>query len=321
MSRIPALHVVAAALLFVALTGCSAAPVQSESTGSGPVQQPCDAAFVRATMTGVERSSDLQLLDNELVPGRMLTDDGQSLQPEFSPDGSRIAFVSGRGYSASSEHGNELQSVYVMDADGRNERRLTTDHDDTEPTWSPDGSRIAFVRSLPSSTDQQLVVVAVDSGEDTVVVTGSIWWEVAWLSDDELAYTEWGSGPTFDVRRVGREGGPSQVLVADLPFEGPVWSPDRSKFAFSAAYPEQGVRVADVASGEVSAVPESDTQVAVALIWTADDYLLFSQNTTGPTFDIAASRGGSEQPVVLSSGWQKLYDAPQSDNPLCERQA
>ena len=35
--------------------------------------------------------------------------------------------------------------IYVMDVDGKNQRRLTNNHhDDWDPSWSPDGKRIVF---------------------------------------------------------------------------------------------------------------------------------------------------------------------------------
>ena len=57
-------------------------------------------------------------------------------QPRWSPDGQRIAFRSDRSGSF---------NLYVMDADGRNVRRLTehaaNDHD---PVWLPDGQSLVF---------------------------------------------------------------------------------------------------------------------------------------------------------------------------------
>jgi TolB protein len=55
----------------------------------------------------------------------------------WSPDGQSIAFTSDR---------NVNDEIYVMDADGNNERNLTNNPaaHDWKPRWSPDGQRIAF---------------------------------------------------------------------------------------------------------------------------------------------------------------------------------
>ncbi len=54
----------------------------------------------------------------------------------WSPDGTKIAFTSDRD-------GNF--EIYVMNADGRNPTRLTSDPaTDNFPAWSPDGTKIAF---------------------------------------------------------------------------------------------------------------------------------------------------------------------------------
>ena len=57
----------------------------------------------------------------------------------WSPDGRRIAFTTNRD-------GNT--ELYVMNADGSGQRRLTRTPERFEgnPAWSPDGSRIAFQR-------------------------------------------------------------------------------------------------------------------------------------------------------------------------------
>jgi Tol biopolymer transport system component len=57
-------------------------------------------------------------------------------EPAWSPDGEKIAFESNRD-------GNS--DIYVMNVDGSNIRRLTTDPAiDCRPAWSPDGTKIAF---------------------------------------------------------------------------------------------------------------------------------------------------------------------------------
>jgi hypothetical protein len=65
---------------------------------------------------------------------------GWDQNPRWSPDGSRIAFDSTR-------HGLDNKELYVMNADGSNQTRLTDNIDeDRFPSWSPDSQRIAFRR-------------------------------------------------------------------------------------------------------------------------------------------------------------------------------
>ncbi len=73
--------------------------------------------------------------------------------PAWSPDGSRVAYMDAHGnvkYIGGTEW-IEVGALSVMDADGSNRRQLTqlrrpTSSEDGEPVWSPDGTRIAFVR-------------------------------------------------------------------------------------------------------------------------------------------------------------------------------
>ena len=65
---------------------------------------------------------------------RRLVVDGE--QPDWSPDGRRIVFI-------------RSDAMYVINADGTQERRLTKGDDfDSEPSWSPDGERIVFSRGF-----------------------------------------------------------------------------------------------------------------------------------------------------------------------------
>ena len=75
---------------------------------------------------------------------------------ELSPDGRRIVYAS-RGLDGSSQ-------IYLLDAGGA-ERRLTDLKGGAfEPTWSPDGRRIAFSGSRHVGSDNDIYVMDADGG-------------------------------------------------------------------------------------------------------------------------------------------------------------
>lgn len=68
---------------------------------------------------------------------RLTTDAAQEAQPDWSPDGARIAYVSNK---------SGISQVWVMNADGSNAVQLTNIPSGAEqPKWSPDGNWLAFV--------------------------------------------------------------------------------------------------------------------------------------------------------------------------------
>jgi Tol biopolymer transport system component len=69
------------------------------------------------------------------------------LRLAWSPDGQRIAFESWRERVAPGRWRDRLPEIYVINADGTRLRKLTRNDDlDSDPSWSPDGKRIAFAR-------------------------------------------------------------------------------------------------------------------------------------------------------------------------------
>lgn len=77
-------------------------------------------------------------VDGATAAKRLFYARGEAGSPEWSPDGSRLAFVSGRG-----DH--SFIGIYTNDSTPVLYLAPTTSRD-SSPRWSPDGKRIAFVR-------------------------------------------------------------------------------------------------------------------------------------------------------------------------------
>jgi dipeptidyl aminopeptidase/acylaminoacyl peptidase len=104
---------------------------------------------------------------------------GNNVQPKWSPDGKRIAFVSDRG---------DHSFIVVYEFERNTLRYLSPSADrDLYPRWSPDGSQIAFVRLVGKAMKQPLI--------PQLSQPWSIWvYDVA----GDSAHQIWKSGPALD---------------------------------------------------------------------------------------------------------------------------
>lgn len=96
-----------------------------------------------------------------------LTDDKAiNVRPAWSPDNRLIAYQSNRG-STNSYH------IFVMNADGSNQRELTKgERDDRHPVWMPDGKSILF-DSDDGKVEEIWMVSIADGSEKQITHLGA----------------------------------------------------------------------------------------------------------------------------------------------------
>ena len=107
-------------------------------------------AYITAVGLGNHTTYSLIVADSDGYNPQVVARSKESLlSPAWSPDGRKLAFVSFADHNGPACPANDScpssGEIYVVGADGTGLTRLTTSTaDDEHPTWSPDGSRIAF---------------------------------------------------------------------------------------------------------------------------------------------------------------------------------
>jgi Tol biopolymer transport system component len=121
---------------------------------------------------------------------RQLTNDGKfKFLPRFSPDASRIVYTK---YSAG-QYGSQgaVYDIAVYDLASGMETVITHDGHAQWATWSPDGSRIAYLTQLHGGT---LWTIAADGSNPHKVASASgaiddlQWGDPAWSGDDWILF-------------------------------------------------------------------------------------------------------------------------------------
>jgi WD40 repeat protein len=109
-------------------------------------------------------SDEIYVMDaNGANQTRLTNNAAHDLRPNWSPDGTKIAFDSNRD-------GNF--EIYVMNADGTNQIRLTTHlAHDYSPAWSPDGAQIAFTSERDGNAE---IYVMNADGTDQTRLTNNV---------------------------------------------------------------------------------------------------------------------------------------------------
>ncbi len=169
--------------------------------------------------------------------------------PSVSPDGTKIVFASDRHLNnglGGTVYPNGFE-IYVMNIDGTNVQRLTNNSsDDVEPTWSPDGTQIAFVTNRDGDNE---IFRMNANGTGQTRVTNNTYWDYApdWSPNGtKIAFHGDHGNQVSDVYVINTDGtGEVQLTDGWSMYEQceedctpgtdgafPTWSPDGSKIAF-----------------------------------------------------------------------------------------
>src|SRR5215208_2531616 len=148
------------------------------------------------------------------------------------PNG-QIAFVS-------LTDGND--EIYVMNADGSGLTRLTDDPaDDFNPSWSPDGEKIAFGSfrdSNEESNNEEIYVMSADDGSGLTRLTDdpAIDTFANWSPDGEkIAFTSDRDNSIDEIYVMNADDGSDVTRLTDNDADdlAPSWSPDGERIAFA----------------------------------------------------------------------------------------
>jgi Tol biopolymer transport system component len=222
----------------------------------------------------------------------------------------------GNGLIAFSRGGPQA-GLYVMDPEGTGVTRITSDEVDADPAWSPDGSRIVFVRGFWAK-NAGIYVMAADGTEPQRITDGGS--DVdgsdvgpAWSPTGTLiAFAREGRPASADVGNadiyVVHVDGTDLVRLTDSPVMeySPTWSPDGSRIAFvgydlaSGGRPPSPVRLY-LMNQDGSDIRALGPQDVAEPAWSPDgSEIAYVDNQTGSIMTIRPDGSGGRRIIDLA---------------------
>jgi Tol biopolymer transport system component/DNA-binding winged helix-turn-helix (wHTH) protein len=169
---------------------------------------------------------DIYVMNADGTNVRRIVDDLEyDVGPQWSPDGRKILFMTGR---------NGNFDVYVMNADGTEQKNLTADYDksDGAPVWSIDGHNIAFSRRV-GGKDQIFVMDADGANLKRVTHNSANNGSLGWSPDSSKLIYQSDQDGNWEIYTISVDGELDQLTDDAADDIAPDWSPDGNRIAFS----------------------------------------------------------------------------------------
>jgi Tol biopolymer transport system component len=234
------------------------------------------------------------------------------------------ASTNGRIAYTSPDTSSYLQ-IHTVNTDGTDDEQLTTDaYAHWYPSYSPDGTKIAFVGQLPPSGDDQIIVMNADGTNQVTITTAAntVNETPAWSPDGtKIAYAR---GPddysTPYVLYISNADGTNPTAVTDGTSYSvsPSWNADGSKLAYTCggqicSISKDGTNNTVLTSGSSSHTSPSfspdGTQIAYINIATGYVQTIIVMNADGSSPHTINTGGTSNDHVSWSPDGTKLvYD-------------
>jgi Tol biopolymer transport system component len=188
------------------------------ANGSSPPQR-IEAAGLGATYPATAPSRDRLVFSRERIdediysaavgktPQPLLTSSFADHEPQFSPDGHRIAFSSARS--------GEIPEIWLAASDGTGPHQLTNGpgHNQGEPHWSPNGKSIVF-ESLFDDGHWHIYAIDADGGPARrLTMQMGDQNAPSWSRDGQWIYFSADDGHGRDIWRMPASGGPGQRVT------------------------------------------------------------------------------------------------------------
>jgi ABC-type sugar transport system substrate-binding protein len=150
-------------------------------------------------------------------PVNLSNNPADDMQPSWSPDGSKIAFVSNR--KTDKEGG---QFIFIMDSNGENVRQLTVENQSQWPDWSPDGRMITYTHN-----DDIYSIIADGSGQ-SVNLTNSLDEDKQskWSPDSKQILWLSGKSNRSDIFTMDADGTHLNQVTKNAAVQDATWSVD-----------------------------------------------------------------------------------------------